>query len=97
MAQKPNKNKSLLTLKGPAVFFDATPAGGGMKKSWFTHTGLTTEEANELVERYKSKGVPVEKSLDIDPRLWIVSALLPQQESSPKTQQSLRSRAWGRV
>lgn len=66
-----------------------------MKKSWFTHTGLTTEEANELVSRYKSKGVLVEKSLDIDPRLWIVSALLPQQKSSPKTAQSMRSRSWG--
>ncbi|WP_447852853.1 hypothetical protein [Enterobacter mori] len=33
-----------------------------MKKSWFTHTGLTTEEANELVARYKSKGVQVEKT-----------------------------------
>lgn len=66
-----------------------------MKKSWFTHTGLTTEEANELVTRYKAKGVPVEKSLDIDPRLWIVSALLPQQKSSAKTAQSMRSRAWG--
>lgn len=66
-----------------------------MKKSWFTHTGLTTEEANELEARYKSKDVPVEKSLDIDPLLWIVSALLPQQKSAPKTQQSMRSRAWG--
>jgi hypothetical protein len=66
-----------------------------MKKSWFTHSGLTTEEANELVARYQSKGVPVEKSLDIDPRLWIVSALLPQQKSSPKTAQSMRSRTWG--
>lgn len=66
-----------------------------MKKSWFTHTGLTTEEANELVSRYKSKGFLVEKSLDIDPRLWIVSALLPQQNSSAKTAQSMRSRAWG--
>ena len=47
-----------------------------MKKSWFTHTGLTTEEANELVARYKSKGVQVEKSLDIDPRLWIVLSLI---------------------
>ena len=36
-----------------------------MKKSWFTHTGLTTEEANELVARYKSKGVPVEKKASI--------------------------------
>ena len=66
-----------------------------MKKSWFTHSGLTTEEANELVARYMSKGVPVEKSLDTDPRLWIVSALLPQQKSSPKTAQSMRSRTWG--
>lgn len=66
-----------------------------MKKSWFTHTGLTSEEANELVTRYESKGITVEKSLDIDPRLWIVSALLPQQKSSPNTQQSLRSRVWG--
>jgi hypothetical protein len=66
-----------------------------MKKSWFTHSGLTTEEANELVARYQSKGVQVEKSLDIDPRLWIVSALLPQQKSSPKTAQSMRSRTWG--
>ena len=65
-----------------------------MKKSWFTYTGLTTEEANELVARYKSKGVLVEKSLDIDPRLWIVSALLPQQNSSAKTAQSMRARAW---
>ncbi|MEB2410990.1 hypothetical protein QMN27_20535 [Enterobacter asburiae] len=66
-----------------------------MKKSWFTHTGLTTEEANELVARYKSKGVLVEKNLDLDPRFWIVSAYLPQQKSSPGTQQSMRSRAWG--
>lgn len=84
-------------MPGQRLSFVIADGGGSMKKSWFTHTGLTTEEANELVDRYKSKGVPVEKSLDIDPRLWIVSALLPQQESSPKTQQSLRSRAWGRV
>ena len=65
-----------------------------MKKGWFTHTGLTTEEANDLVARYQGKGVPVEKSLDVDPRFWIVSALLPEQSSPPKTQQTLRSRAW---
>lgn len=66
-----------------------------MKKSWFTHTGLSTSEADDLIALYKSKGVAVEKSLDVDPRYWIVSALLPQQNSLPKTQQSLRSRAWG--
>ncbi|XHF49441.1 MAG: hypothetical protein PIK35_12350 [Enterobacter roggenkampii] len=66
-----------------------------MKKSWFTHTGLSTTEADELVARYQAKGVKVEKSLDADPRYWIVSAFLPQQASSPKTQQSMRSRAWG--
>lgn len=67
-----------------------------MKKSWFAHIGLTTEEAIELVARYKSKGVPVKKSLDIDPRLWIVSAFLPQQKSHPTTGRSLHSRVWSR-
>lgn len=65
-----------------------------MKKSWFTHSGLSTAEANELTELYKSKGIKVEKALDIDPRFWIVSALLPQQKFLPKTHQSMRSRVW---
>lgn len=64
--------------QGQQFSFDVIPTWGGMKKSWFTHTGLTTEEANELMIRYQSKGVTVEKCLDIDPRFWIVSALLPQ-------------------
>ena len=63
-----------------------------MKKSWFTHTGLTTEEANELVARYESNGVTVEKSLDIDPRFWLVSAYLPHLASSQRAQQNMRSR-----
>lgn len=64
-----------------------------MKKSWFTHTGLTTEEANELVARYESNGVTVEKSLDIDPRFWLVSAYLPQLASSQRARQNMRSHA----
>jgi hypothetical protein len=67
-----------------------------MKKSWFTHDNLTTEEANVLVVRYREKGVRVEKALDTDPRYWIVSAELPLQKSNPKTAQSMRSRAWDR-
>lgn len=67
-----------------------------MKKSWFTHDNLTTEEANELVELYREKGVRVEKALGTDPRHWIVSAELPQQKSNPKKAQSMRSRAWDR-
>lgn len=62
-----------------------------MKKSWFTHSGLTTEEANELMARYKSKGVPVKKSLDIDPPFWLVSAYIPQLVSSQRAQQNMRS------
>ncbi|MBL5898068.1 hypothetical protein I7V27_06575 [Lelliottia amnigena] len=67
-----------------------------MKKDWFAHTDLTTEEADELVARYREKGVKVEKCLAADPRLWIVSAYLPQQKSHPTTGRSLRSRAWSR-
>lgn len=47
-----------------------------MKRSWFTHYGLTTKQADELVARYRAKGIKTERSLDSDPCFWIVSAFL---------------------
>jgi hypothetical protein len=82
--------------QGQLFSFVSPQAGDGMKKDWFAHTDLTTEEADELVARYREKGVKVEKCLAADPRLWIVSAYLPQQKSHPTTGRSLRSRAWSR-
>ncbi|BCL48889.1 MULTISPECIES: hypothetical protein [Citrobacter] len=66
-----------------------------MKRSWFTHHGLTTEQADELVERYRAKGIKTERSLDSDPCFWIVSALLTENASPARTKKSYRSRMWG--
>ena len=37
-----------------------------MKKTWFHHTDCSTEQADELVKRYKARGVRVERSLNPD-------------------------------
>lgn len=37
--------------------------GDGMKKTWFHHTDCSTEQADELVKRYKARGVRVERAL----------------------------------
>lgn len=40
-----------------------------MKKSWFQHTQLTTEQADELEASYKAKQIKTERSLDtLSPR-----------------------------
>ena len=36
-----------------------------MKKSWFQHTQLTTEQADELEARYRAKQIKTERSLDV--------------------------------
>ena len=48
-----------------------------MKRDWFYQDNLTEEQAEELVARYRANNITVEKSLDIDPRFWVVSAFLP--------------------
>lgn len=65
-----------------------------MKKGWFYQDKLTTEEADELVARYHAKNIAAVKSLDIDPRYWVVSALLPESDHHQQTQRSMRSRGW---
>lgn len=65
-----------------------------MKKDWFAHTDLTTEEAEELVARYREKGVKVEKCLAADPRLWIVSAYLPEASKTPRQEKTFQQKLW---
>jgi hypothetical protein len=50
-----------------------------MKKTWFHHTDCSTEQADELVKRYKARGVRVERSLNPDYVTWTVSAFLRPQ------------------
>lgn len=37
-----------------------------MKFSWFHHHECTTEQADELVEKYRARGVKTERSLNRD-------------------------------
>lgn len=47
-----------------------------MKHSWFHHLECTTQQAEELVARYRQRGVKVERSLNPDFMTWTVSAQL---------------------
>lgn len=55
------------------------------KSSWFTHEPMTTEEANQLLDRYKNNGVQATKSLSADNRHWFVQAFLPESNYLPNS------------
>lgn len=65
-----------------------------MRKTWFYHLNLTTDEANQLITLYHSRNVKTTKHLSADPRLWIVGALLPEYASEPKDRSQYQSRIW---
>lgn len=55
-----------------------------MRETWFTHPDpLDTKTADELIASYKSRNIQAKKCLAFDPRLWLVSALLPEFRSEP--------------
>jgi hypothetical protein len=49
-----------------------------MRLTPFTHEPVDTETAEELLSRYKLRNIKATKTLAFDPRLWIVTALLPE-------------------
>jgi hypothetical protein len=53
-----------------------------MKYSWFHHLECTTQQADELVARYRQRGVKVERSLNPDFMTWTVSAQLVEDKSA---------------
>ncbi len=55
-----------------------------MKRTWFYHNDVTTEEANELIQRYTFRNVPTQKTLSADPKFWVVAALLPESRTEPR-------------
>jgi len=65
-----------------------------MKMTWFNYDNLTSEEADELVARYTRNGIKTEKSLSVDVRFWIVSALLPESGQPPRTDKTFQQRMW---
>ena len=51
--------------------------------------------ADELVKRYKARGVRVERSLNPDYVTWTVSAFLPTSNTPARPDSRWRNRMWG--
>lgn len=66
-----------------------------MKQSWFQHTECTTEQADELLQKYRARGVPVERILNPDHITWTVSARLPESAKPPRVNRCWQNRMWG--
>ncbi|KAE9868480.1 hypothetical protein GP671_13860 [Escherichia coli] len=66
-----------------------------MKFSWFHHHECTTEQADELVEKYRARGVKTERSLNRDNITWTVSVQLPEGDNAPRPSRVWQSKAWG--
>lgn len=63
-----------------------------MHKTWFYHHDVTTEEADELIQRYTSRKVQTIKTLSADPRFWVVGALLPEGKTEPRVSGTYQQR-----
>lgn len=66
-----------------------------MKYSWFHHLECTMQQAEELVARYRQRGVKVERSLNQDLITWTVSAQLVEDKNPPRPASRTRNRMWG--
>ncbi|EML0460771.1 hypothetical protein [Klebsiella michiganensis] len=66
-----------------------------MKISCFQHTDCTTQQADELMAKYRQRGVKVERSLNQDLITWTVSAQLVEDKNPPRPASRSRNRMWG--
>lgn len=66
-----------------------------MKYSWFHHHDCSTLQADELVAKYRKRGVTVKRSLNPDYITWTVSAKLVEDEKPPRPDTRWRNRMWG--
>ncbi|WP_286876718.1 MULTISPECIES: hypothetical protein [Pantoea] len=65
-----------------------------MRQTWFTHDPVDTDTANELLHRYAARNIQTQKTLATDPRLWLVSALLPESKREPRRDYTYEQRCW---
>ena len=66
-----------------------------MRETWFTHPDpLDTKTADELLSSYKLRNIQAKKALAFDPRLWLVSALLPEFREEPKPSRQYKNPMW---
>jgi hypothetical protein len=65
-----------------------------MRESWFCHDPVDLDTANELLSRYASRNIKTQKTLSADPRLWLVSALLPTFRNEPIPSRQYKNPMW---
>lgn len=63
-----------------------------MKSTWFTHDPVDAITANELIARYAARKIKAQKTLATDPRLWLVSAYLPEGNHPPRRDKTYEQR-----
>ncbi|NIG48448.1 hypothetical protein [Klebsiella sp. Ap-874] len=66
-----------------------------MKYSWFHHNDCTTQQADELMAKYRQRGVRVERSLNSDFLTWTVSVQLVEDNKPLRQDSRWRNRMWG--
>ncbi|ECC3255685.1 hypothetical protein YD04_002142 [Salmonella enterica subsp. enterica] len=66
-----------------------------MKKTWFQHSECTTEQADDLQQQYRARGVSVERSLNPDYLTWTISVRLPESAKPPRIDRRWQNRMWG--
>lgn len=65
-----------------------------MHMTWFTHEPLDSETAEILISQYAARNIQTQKTLAADPRLWLVSALLPEGNREPRRDRTYENRVW---
>ena len=66
-----------------------------MKETWFQYPECTTQQAEELIAKYRARGIAVERSLNNDFITWTVSARLPEGKNPPRASRQWQNRMWG--
>ncbi|MCC3703616.1 hypothetical protein [Rouxiella badensis] len=67
-----------------------------MKRSWFLHDNLSTDEAEQLILQYHARHIQTRKQLNPDRLSWCVSAYLEERRRRPQSSTRWQS-ALGRL
>lgn len=65
-----------------------------MRQTPFVYDPMTYEEAESLIARYASRNVVATKTLAHDPRLWIVTVILPESLREPRIDRRYQQKHW---
>ncbi|KAB0556203.1 hypothetical protein F7Q90_08480 [Pantoea stewartii subsp. stewartii] len=68
-----------------------------MRITPFVHDACDASTADELLSRYKLRNIQATKSLAFDPRLWIVTAMLPTYRERPIPTRQYKNPMWSRL